>query len=186
MNELEPRSRGKSPVREAIETIVFTLLIYFIIRTFLFENYRVVGHSMDPTLADGQFVVVNKLLYRLQDPQRGDIIVFRERGDDDRKLIKRIVGLPGEMIEIRNGQVYINERLVNEPYVQNQARRSYARTVIPEDHYFVMGDNRSNSSDSRNWGSLPRSKIVGKGWLTYWPPELWGLIPHATYGEDGP
>jgi len=184
LTELEPRSQGKSVFREVVETIVFTLLIYFLIRTFLFENYRVVGHSMDPTLHDGQFVVVNKLLYRLQEPQRGDIIVFQERGNDDRKLIKRIVGLPGEMVEIRNGQVIINELWLDEPYIENLGRSTYAPSPIPEGFYFVMGDNRPNSSDSRNWGPLPRDNIVGKAWFTYWPPERLGLVPHATYDEE--
>ena len=178
-----PVSQGKSPFREVIETILFTLLIYFLIRTFLFENYKVVGNSMSPTLADNQFLVVNKLLYRLQEPQRGDIIVFREQSGGDRKLIKRIIALPGEMLEIRNGQVFINEQYLKEPYIPNLGGTNRAPSPIPEGYYFVMGDNRTNSSDSRSWGPLSSENIVGKAWFTYWPPELWGLAPHITYGE---
>ncbi len=181
MNEWEPEPQGKSPLREALETILFTLVVYFLIRTFLFENYRVVGHSMDPTLADGEFVAVNKLVYRLKDPQRGDIVVLREQGSGNRRLIKRIIGLPGERIEIKHGQVYINGHHLVEPYIQNPGRSNYAPTEIPEEHYFVMGDNRTNSSDSRSWGMLPRSHLIGKAMLTYWPPEMWGIVPHETY-----
>lgn len=180
--EEQTGSRSKSIVREFIETIVLTLLIYFLVRTFLFENYRVLGHSMDPTLENDQFLVVNKLGYRLHEPERGDIIVFRDPRTDERKLIKRVVGLPGEMLEIKDGQVYVNDYLLDEPYVANPGRYSQSATPIPEEEYFVLGDNRNNSSDSHNWGTLSRQEIVGQAWISYWPPTLWGLIPHETYG----
>jgi signal peptidase I len=177
-------TKTKSIVREFAETILITLLIYVLIRTFLFENYRVLGHSMDPTLENDQFLVVNKLGYRLQDPERGDIVVFRDPRTDDRKLIKRVVGLPGEQVEIRTGEVIINGRLLEEPYVASQSHYSQAPLVIPEDEYFVLGDNRNNSSDSHNWGSLPRQKILGEAWVSYWPPRLWGVIPQDLYGDE--
>jgi len=179
----EPKSRTKSAFREVVETIVFTLLIYFLVRTFLFENYRVVGSSMFPTLEDGQFLVVNKLVYRLQGPQRGDIIVFRDPHAPDRKLIKRVVGLPGEMLEIRHGQVFINNQRLDEPYIKDLAQYSRPPSPIPDGQYFVLGDNRNNSSDSSSWGTLPGDNIVGKAWLSYWPPPMWGVIQHETYGN---
>jgi len=174
-------SRAGSALREMVETILLTLLIYVLIRTFLIENYRVVGHSMVPTLADKQFLVVNKLDYRLRDPRRGEIIVFFDPRDGDRKLIKRIVGLPGETIEIHNGQVLVNGQALDEPYIQNRGLYSESPTLVPEDHVYVLGDNRSNSSDSHNWGTLPEDKIVGRAWFSYWPPEVWGLIEHTEY-----
>jgi signal peptidase I len=179
----EPKSRTKSAFREVVETIVFTLLIYFLVRTFLFENYRVVGSSMFPTLEDNQFLVVNKLAYRLQQPQRGDIIVFRDPHDKERKLIKRVIGLPGDVLEVRQGQVFVNDQRLEEPYIQDPARYSRPPSSVPDGQYFVLGDNRNNSSDSSNWGTLPRENIVGKAWLSYWPPPLWGVIPHETYGN---
>jgi signal peptidase I len=179
----EPISRTKSAFREVVETIVFTLLIYFLVRTFLFENYRVVGTSMFPTLEDNQFLVVNKLVYRLHEPQRGDIIVFRDPQDKGRKLIKRVMGLPGDVLEIRQGQVFINARRLEEPYIPDPARYSRPPSSIPDGQYFVLGDNRNNSSDSSSWGTLPRENIVGKAWLSYWPPPVWGIIPHETYGD---
>jgi signal peptidase I len=181
--EEQPTSRTKSALREIVETILFTLLIYILVRTFLFENYRVVGRSMEPTLTDNQFLVVNKLDYRLHEPQRGDIIVFRDPRDGSRKLIKRVIGLPGELIEIQRGIVLINGQHVDEPYVATPGQLSRAPTSIPENEYFVMGDNRNNSSDSRSWGTLFEGQIVGKAWISYWPPNLWGIIPHEAYGE---
>jgi signal peptidase I len=177
--QVEPR-RG-SAFREMVETILLTLLIYVLIRTFLIENYRVVGHSMAPTLTDKQFLVVSKLDYRLREPHRGDIVVFLDPRNDGRKLIKRIIGLPGEMVEIRNGQVFVEGQVMDEPYVQNQAGYSEPPTQVPEGDFYVLGDNRSNSSDSHNWGTLPRDKIVGRAWFSYWPPEVWGPIAHAEY-----
>ena len=181
--EKEAPSQTKSIVRELAETIIFTLLLYVLIRTFLFENYRVLGHSMDPTLENEQFLVVNKLGYRLSDPERGDIIVFRDPRTDERKLIKRVVGLPGEMLEIQEGQVLINSQHLDEGYIAAKGRYSQAPRLIAEGEYFVLGDNRNNSSDSHNWGMLPRDKIIGKAWISYWPPRLWGLIPHENYGS---
>lgn len=179
----QPKSRTSSVLRELVETILFTLLIYILIRTFLFENYRVVGHSMDPTLEDGQFLVVNKLGYRLHEPQRGDIVVFRDPRDPERKLIKRVIGLPYEVVEIQQGQIFINERPLDESYIENLGRYSAPPTPLPEGQYYVLGDNRNNSSDSHNWGTLPRDNIVGKAWLSYWPIHRWGIIPHATYNN---
>lgn len=181
--EGQSASRGKSILREFVETVVFTLLIYALVRTFLFENYRVLGHSMDPTLENDQFLVVNKLGYRLHDPKRGDIIVFRDPRTDQRKLIKRVIGLPGEVLEIEDGQVFINDQLLDEPYIADSGHYSQPQSPISEDQYFVLGDNRDNSSDSHNWGTLPRDKIVGKAWISYWPPRLWGLVPDEIYGD---
>lgn len=182
--EEQPPSRApKSALREAVETLLLTVLIYFLIRTFLVENYRVEGHSMDPTLADNQFLMVSKLAYRLGEVQRGDIIVFRDPHGGKRKLIKRVIGLPGEVVEIRNGQVFINDRQLAEPYIAAPGRYSSAPMPIPEGQYFVLGDNRNNSSDSHNWGTLLQDKLVGKAWVSYWPPRLWGVLPHETYGD---
>lgn len=181
----QSRSRARSALREFVETVAFTLLIYFLVRHFLFENYKVVGHSMDLTLHDNQYLVVNKLGYRLHVPQRGDIIVFRDPRNPDRKLIKRVVGLPGENLEIKQGQVFVNQEQLDELYVQAPGHYSVPPSLIPDGHYYVLGDNRNNSSDSHNWGTLPGDEIVGKAWISYWPPELWQVVPHIDY-ENGP
>jgi len=179
----EEKPKGRSALRELLETILFTLLIYFLVRFFLFENYRVVGHSMDPTLEPEQYLVVSKLSYRLGEPQRGDIVVFEDPHDPARKLIKRVIGLPGEVVEIQRGEVYINSQKLYEPYIDGTARYSVPATPIAAGEYYVLGDNRSNSSDSHSWGTLSSDKIVGKAWLSYWPPHLWGIVPHEVYGN---
>jgi signal peptidase I len=176
-------SRTGSAAREFMETVVLTLVTYFLVRTFLFETYRVVGQSMDPTLEQDERLIVSKLSYRLHEPQRGDIIVFHDPQDPGRNLIKRVIGLPGETLRIDQGQVYINERLIQEPYIESYSPYSQPPTPIPDGQYFVMGDNRNNSSDSRSWGTLPRDDIVGKAAFTYWPLRLWGPVAHYTYDE---
>lgn len=181
--EAQSKDRTKGALREVVETLLFTLLIYVLVRTFLFENYRVVGRSMEPALEDDQYLVVDKLSYRLHEPQRGDIIVFRDPRGDGRKLIKRVVGLPGEQVAVRNGLVLIDEVPLEEPYIADPGRYTQAELTIPGDQYFVLGDNRNNSSDSHNWGTMPSDLIIGKAWFTYWPPALWGLIPHEAYGD---
>ena len=181
--EEQPRSRSKSALREFAETILFTLLVYLVVRTFLFENYRVVGSSMESTLQNDQFLMVNKLLYRLQEPQRGDIVVFRDPRADDRKLIKRLIGMPGETVEVQGGAVIVNGVTLDEPYIDAPGRYSRQPTQLTDGEYFVLGDNRNNSSDSHSWGALPDDNIVGKAWLSYWPPAQWGVITHEVYGE---
>jgi len=178
----QPPSRGRSALRDLFETIVITLLIYFVVRFFLFENYRVVGHSMDPTLQDDQYLVVSKLSYRLGNPQRGDIVVFEDPHAVGRKLIKRVIGLPGETIEIQRGVVYINGQELDEPYINYRGSYSVRASVVSPGQYYVLGDNRNNSSDSHSWGELAGDRIVGKAWLSYWPPDLWGIVPHEVYG----
>jgi signal peptidase I len=179
--EEQATSQARSALREIVETVLFTLIIYVLVRTFLFENYRVVGRSMEPTLQNDQFLVVSKLDYRLHTPQRGDIIVFRDPQHQDRKLIKRIIGLPGDVVEISNGAVSINGYLLDEPYIDSPSRYTEAPLPVPDGQYFVLGDNRNNSSDSHAWGTLPADLIVGKAWLSYWPPATWGRILHETY-----
>ena len=177
----QPKSKVSSALREFVETVVFTLLIYVLVRHFLFENYRVLGLSMTPTLENGQFLVVYKLGYRLHEPQRGDIIVFSDPQGSDRKLVKRVIGLPGDIVEIQEGQVLVNQQRLDEPYINNPGQYAMPATTIPPDHYFVLGDNRNNSSDSHYWGALSRDKIVGKAWFSYWPPSQWGLVHNAAY-----
>jgi signal peptidase I len=181
--EKQDNPQTKSALREFVETIAITLVIYVLVRFFLFETYRVVGHSMDPTLEDNQFLVVDKVSYRLHEPTRGDIIVFRDPNDDKRKLIKRVIGLPGEVVEIQDGQVLIDGQPLDESYIVDPGRYSEPPTEVPPGQYFVLGDNRNNSSDSHYWGTFPRQRIVGRARISYWPPRLWGVIPNQSYGD---
>lgn len=165
-------------LRELVETIVLTLVIFFLIRTVV-QNFRVEGMSMEPSFHDGQFLLINKLAYRLGEPERGDVIVFRYPRDPSRDFIKRVIGLPGETIEIRDGQVYVNGELSPTMATINEANYNSGPTTLGPEELYVLGDNRPNSSDSHAWGTLPLDLVIGKVILSYWPPKTWGLVKHG-------
>lgn len=169
--------------RETVETILLAALVFVVVNTAT-GRFSLDGPSMQPTLHKGEYVLVNRLAYKLHPPQRGDVIVFRL---SEGMRIKRIIGLPGETVEIRQGQVFINDQLLPEVYVKYPGTYSMPPRAIAPGEYFVLGDNRDNSSDSHNWGALPAGAIDGKAWLIYWPPQNWGFIQHYSYPTiDGP
>ncbi len=170
---------GRSFLRDLVETLLLTLIIFLIVNA-LTGRFQVRGTSMEPTLHNGQYIIVSKLSYRLGDPQRGDIIVFRPPNGAHEDYIKRIIGLPGEKVEIREGAVWINGYRLEEPYITTPTPYTGSWELGP-DEYFVLGDNRGGSSDSHSWGPLPRENIVGKAWLCYWPPQHWGPLPHYQF-----
>jgi len=164
-------------IREAAETLILTAIIFLLIRS-VAQNFRIEGYSMEPNFHDGQYLIVDKVSYRLHTPERGDVIVFQYPRAPQRDFIKRVIGLPGEKVEIRRGVVFVNNRRLEEPYGPNPGSYSWGPQVVPNDDYFVLGDNRDNSSDSHTWGMLPRQNIVGKAWGIYWPPSTWGLVKY--------
>ena len=172
-----------SALRELIETLILTLVIFLLIR-FAVQNFRIEGTSMLPNFQDGQFLFVNKLVYMLHPPERGDVIVFVPPNNSTRDFIKRIIGLPGDKVEIISGRVYVNGQELNEDYPLNVATYSMAPVVVPPEEYFVLGDNRNYSSDSHSWGTVSGQKIIGKAWVSYWPPQLIGFIPTYSYASD--
>ncbi len=161
---------------ELLETIVPALIIAMGIHFFLAEATLVEGYSMEPTLFGHQRVIIEKVSYKLHAPERGDIIVIKVPQYNE-LYIKRIIGLPGETLEIREGVVYINGQALQEPYVNGTPRGYYPSLTIPEGYVFVMGDNRNNSIDSRSFGPIPLENIVGHAWMRYWPPNEFGLMP---------
>jgi signal peptidase I len=168
---------------------VVAVLVALAVQAWLIKPYRIPSESMLDTLRPGDRVLVNRLVYHLREPERGEVVVFRYPKDPDVVFIKRIIGTPGDVVEVRKGHVYVNDRLVREPYVHRTegradptvAQASIAGSTlhdpwslsepytIPVGQYFVMGDNRTDSDDSRDWGTVPRSAIVGEGLATYWP-----------------
>jgi signal peptidase I len=161
-------------VLDIFETIALSLILFLVING-ISARIRVDGYSMEPTLQSGEFVIVNKLSYRLGEPSRGDIVVFHFPRNPDQEYIKRIIGLPGDEVRIKDGMVYVNENLLEEAYIQGPP--SYVGNwKVPTDALFVLGDNRNNSSDSHNWGWVPTDYIIGKAVFVYWPPTEWGLI----------
>jgi len=142
---------------------------------------------MEPTLQEeGQRLIISKITYLFHEPERGDIIVFHppHKPKDEPPYIKRIIGLPGDTIEIKGGAVYINGSKLYEPYVKNPPNYTIAKLTIPENEYFVLGDNRPVADDSHNGWTVKREDIIGKAWLSIWPPSKWGLAPNYPLQEQ--
>ena len=172
-------------LREALETLVLSLVIFGVINT-LSARIRVESVSMQPTLYARDFVIVNKLAYRLGEPSRGDVIVFRyPPAPEQEPYIKRIIGLPGDQVHITGGKVYINGVALAEPYLK-VATNQGGEWVVPSGSLFVMGDNRNSSSDSRAWGMVPFENVIGKALVVYWPPGKWGLLSFPSAAAAGP
>ncbi|MBU2610677.1 MAG: signal peptidase I [Chloroflexi bacterium] len=161
---------------DILETLVLSVVLFLAINA-VSARVRVDGFSMLPTLHNGEFVLVNRLAYRFGQSERGDIIVFRFPVNPKEDLIKRVIGLPGEDIVITDGHVYVNGALLVEGYIA-ASPKYVGNWNVPEDHLFVLGDNRNDSSDSHSWGLVPLENVVGKAVLVYWPFDNWMLIKH--------
>ena len=212
--EAEPETRvtvankpkGGGLAWELLQTIVLTLAIFLGVRSIV-QNFRVEGASMDPTLHTGQYLLINKVLYARADgtllenvvpdrtpndqpnfifggPQRGDVVVFQAPGQTDKDFIKRVIGLPGDTVLVKNGTVYVNGQPLTEPYIHYAATYTYPfdgqPKQVPDGYYFVLGDNRPNSSDSHLGWNVPVDNLVGRAWISYWPPTDWALMPAGT------
>jgi signal peptidase I len=162
---------------DILETLALSLVLFVIINA-VSARIRVDGFSMEPTLRTGEFVIVNKLAYTLGEPKLGDVIVFHYPRDPEQEYIKRVIGVAGDNVQISNGQVMVNGETISEPYIA--AAPAYeSEWTVPENSLFVLGDNRNNSSDSHNWGTVPMENVIGKAVFVYWPPEKWGSVDHA-------
>lgn len=172
-----------------IETIVIALAIFVVVYLFLFQPHQVKGNSMYPNFSDGEYILTDKISYRFGKPNRGDVVVFKSPQNREIDFIKRIVALPNDQIRVSGGYIFVNEKRLDEfsylpsDYITNPgAFLRDGRTVsVPPGKYFVLGDNRNHSSDSREWGFIPEGDIVGKAWLRYWPIKEFGFVPHAKY-----
>jgi signal peptidase I len=163
---------------DVIETILLSLILFAGINA-ISARIRVDGSSMVPTLESGEFMIVNKLSYKLNSPHIGDIIVFRPPRNPTQEYIKRVIGLPGDTVEVKDGNVYVNGIQLHEPYIA-EAPAYQANWIVPQGALFVLGDNRNNSSDSHSWGPVPLADVIGKAVFVYWPPKDWGLIEHSN------
>jgi signal peptidase I len=192
-------------VRELIETVLLALAIFLALQ-FSVQNFRVEGTSMRSTLEDGQYLLVNKIVYLRIDwkaiarllpfvdddeernenyfafhqPSRGEVIIFHFPRDPSRDFVKRVIGVPGDTVEIRRGQVYVNGIALDEPYIARRDSRTVAETRVGPDSYYVLGDNRGVSQDSRDWGPVPSENIVGRAWVSYWPLENFRILGALT------
>ncbi len=167
----------KSVVGEFFESIIIAVVLATLIRLFLFQPFFIPSGSMEPTLRPGDRIIVNKIIYRLTEPRRGDVLVFRYPLDPQKDYIKRVVGLGGETVGARNGELIINNQVVPEPYLPaGLAFNDFGPIQVPGESFFMMGDNRNNSQDSRVWGPVPANHVVGKAVLIFWPLNRIGLI----------
>ena len=187
-------------IRELIETALLSVAVFLVLHLSV-QNFRVEGSSMVPTLTEGQYIIANKIiyssvatdsivrflpfvqpsgeggsLYTFHPPEHGEIIIFNFPSDQSRDLVKRVIGVPGDTIEIQSGQVIRNGKPIEEPYVVNKDRRTYDPVEVPENSYYVLGDNRRSSSDSRDWGFLSDKHVVGRAWIGYWPMDKIGVL----------
>ncbi len=169
---------------DLIETLFLAVALYLGINA-ISARVRVDGFSMNPTLQDGEYVLVSKVTYRLGQPQHGDIIVFKYPGEPPQDLIKRIIGLPGDSVQVNGSNVYVNGQPLAEPYIA-AAPMYQGQWQVPEGFLFVLGDNRNDSSDSHSWGLLPRENVIGKALLIYWPPPEWNIISHYEIAVAAP
>jgi len=172
------------------------------------QNFRVEGSSMEPSLHDGQYLLINKAIYFkvnlgfldflpffdsgddpyqyiFRAPRRGDVVVFRFPSEPSRDFIKRIVGEPGETVEIKEGLLYIDGKVLKEPYINTRMHYDFGPVTVPPKHYFVLGDNRNNSYDSHSWGMLSEDHIIGQAWISYLPFSSFGLISNPDIDPLG-
>ena len=179
----------KNKVREYAETLIIALAIALFVRTFVVQAFKIPSSSMEPTLLVGDHILVNKFIYGIRipfvgkkivtfkDPKRGDVIVFKYPEDRSKDFIKRVIGLPGDTVEFKDRTIYINDRLIEDPWGvykshnpswRSSASDTYGPQIVPPDSLFVMGDNRDNSQDSRYWGFVPLDDVLGKAFIMYW------------------
>jgi signal peptidase I len=164
---------------DVLETLLLALLLFMGINA-LSARIRVEGSSMEPTLHNGEFLIVNKLAYRLGSPKIGDVVVFHPPRDLGQEYIKRVIGLPGDTVAVSNGKVSVNGQVLDEPYIEAPPNYQMRPMVVPSGTLFVLGDNRNNSSDSHTWGPALMNEVVGKAVFIYWPPSNWGLVEHTS------
>jgi signal peptidase I len=171
-----------------LETIVVALSIFVVVYLFLVQPHEVKGSSMEPNFHNNEYILTDKISFRFQLPKRGDVVIFKAPTNPDVDYIKRVIALPGERVKVEGGSVYVNDQKLNEPYLRDATTlfpgsrlQEGVDITIDQDNYFVLGDNRPHSSDSREFGPIPRKLIVGKAFFRYWPVTEFGLLPHISY-----
>ncbi|MCL0062707.1 signal peptidase I [Peptococcaceae bacterium] len=171
------QSSKKSLIRETVESILIAAVLAMIIRLFVIEPFYIPSGSMEPTLMVNDRIIVSKISYYFEEPERGDVVVFKYPKDTSRNFVKRLIAKPGETVELKNSKLYINGKFLPESYLPaDLIYPDYGPVTVPEDHYFMLGDNRNSSEDSRFWGFMHKDLIIGKAVIIYWPPNRIGLI----------
>ena len=173
---------------DVFEVVVFAIGIFFFIYLLIMRPHKIDGQSMMPNFPDSEYLLTERVSYYLRDPEREDVVVFTPPTTNLDEYIKRVIAVPSEKVMIKDGKVYINGNLLDEPYLEDTVYTSGGpflqegkEYLVPEDQFFVMGDNRPNSSDSRYWGSISKKAISGRAWVIYWPFDLAGRVPKPAY-----
>ena len=174
--EIQYNSPMKSLPRDIITTFIIAVIAFFALHAAI-ESCVVIGPSMEPTVEEEQRLIINKLAYFFKNPERGDIVIFHPLNAQQTDYIKRIIAIPGDTVEIKNGAVYVNGIRLNEPYIKDPPYYSFSPREVPANNYFVLGDNRNNSNDSHNGWTIPRRNVIGKAWLRIWPLTSAGFLP---------
>lgn len=183
---------GWAALFDFLRTLAVVLLAAFLIRHFLVQPFIVDGESMQPTFQDQEYILVDKLSYRFHGPERGDVVVFHPPGGEQENFIKRVIGLPGDQVEIRGHRIFVNGQLLAEDYtrIDSSLTDTTEDTIITRDlndnEYYVLGDNRDHSKDSRDLGGIERSRIIGRAWLVLFPIEELTLVEQPNYPNLGP
>jgi signal peptidase I len=175
---------------DTVQSLLLVFAVFLVVYIFLFRPFQVSGNSMYPTFFDKEYILTNIITLRFNKPKLGDVIVFKAPNDPEKDYIKRVIGTPGDIVVIRNGEVYVNNNLLNQseylkPNVKTYSGSFLAENIsvtVPAGAYFVMGDNRSGSSDSREWGFVPFGSIVGESMFVYWPLSSMGVVKNP-YGN---
>ena len=173
----------KTFLREVLITVIVALVIFLLLHATV-QSFVVVGSSMEPNFQEGERLLTNKLASKFHQPERGEVIIFHYPNNQQMDLIKRVIALPGDSVEVKNGLVYVNGAKLDEPYIKEPPTYKLDKRKIPENEYFVLGDNRNNSNDSHTGWTVPRQNIISKAWLVFWPPKTWGLVRHYPLEEQ--
>ena len=172
-------------IRDVLGTAILAVIIFILLETTV-QSFVVSGPSMDNSFQNGERVLIlrDRVAYVFHGPERGDVAIFHPPGNSNSDYIKRIIGLPGDTVEVKNGAVYINDVKLAEPYIKEAPRYILEPITVPVNNYFVLGDNRNISNDSHSGWVVPRQNILGKVWLSIWPPGKWGLISNYSLGKQ--
>ena len=188
MSRRQEQTPQENPWIEAVKTIVMAGILAVGIRTLVAEARYIPSSSMEPTLEINDRLIIEKISYRLREPERGDVVVFNTKDipllekNFKEAFIKRVIGLPGEQITVKDGRVYVDGKQLPENYIAEEAQYDYGPVEVPEGKYLVLGDNRNNSYDSHYWGFVPKDNIIGRAAVRFWPPQrIGGIDPDPAY-----
>jgi signal peptidase I len=174
----------KAVLREIGLALVAAVVIFLVLQ-FTVQSFVIIGSSMQPNFQDGERVLINKVVYKFRQPESGEVIIFHPPSNQQADYIKRVIALPGETVGVKEGAVYVNGTKLDESaYIKATPAYTLAEIKIPENEYFVLGDNRNSSDDSHNGWTVPRENIIGKAWLSFWPPGEWGLVVNYPLAEQ--